>query len=100
LLRNHSGAHQAFAQRIGQTLGQRHSAPAPAAAARRPLPLHQREVQILNLLGLGLKNREIGQRLFISEETVKWYLKKIYETLQVGNRTHALVRARELGLLH
>ena len=100
LLRNHAGAHSAFARRIGQTLGQRHSAPAPAAAARRPLPLHQREVQILNLLGLGLKNREIGQRLFISEETVKWYLKKIYETLQVGNRTHALVRARELGLLH
>ena len=99
LLQSHGGAHAAFAQRIAQTLGQHRTAAAPAASARRPLPLHQREVQILNLLGLGLRNREIGQRLFISEETVKWYLKKIYETLRVGNRTHALVRARELGVL-
>lgn len=95
LLQDHGGAHAAFAQRIAQTL----AAAAPAGSPRRPLPLHQREVQILNLLGLGLRNREIGQRLLISEETVKWYLKKIYETLQVGNRTHALVRARELGVL-
>ena len=99
LLHNCGGAHAAFAQRIAQTLGQHHTAAAPAGSARRSLPLHQREVQILNLLGLGLRNREIGQRLFISEETVKWYLKKIYETLQVSNRTHALVRARELGVL-
>ena len=95
LLQNHDGAHAAFAQRVVQTL----ATAAPAGTPRRPLPLHQREVQILNLLGLGLRNREIGQRLFISEETVKWYLKKIYETLQVSNRTHALVRARELGVL-
>jgi LuxR family maltose regulon positive regulatory protein len=99
LLQSHAGAHAAFAQRIAQTLGQRRGAAAPAGSPRRQLLLHQREVQILNLLGLGLRNREIGQRLFISEETVKWYLKKIYETLQVGNRTHALVRARELGVM-
>jgi LuxR family transcriptional regulator, maltose regulon positive regulatory protein len=99
LLERHSGAHAAFAQRIAQTLALR-SATSPAAGPRpRTQTLQHREVQILNLLGLGLRNREIGQRLFISEETVKWYLKKIYETLQVGNRTHALVRARELGLL-
>jgi LuxR family maltose regulon positive regulatory protein len=69
-----------------------------AAAQRQPL-LHQREVQILKLLGQGLRNREIGARLLVSEETVKWYLKKLFETLGVGNRTHALVRARELGIL-
>ena len=97
LLQNHGGAHAVLAQRIVEALGSG-TAAAPAGAARRPLPLHQREVQILHLLGLGLRNREIGQRLFISDETVKWYLKKIYETLQVGNRTHALVRARELGV--
>ncbi len=100
LLHGHDGAHFSLAQRIVQASAPRSAAQTPAAgAARRPPLLHQREVQILNLLGLGLRNREIGQRLFISEETVKWYLKKIYETLQVGNRTHALVRARELGMV-
>ena len=99
LLPQGTGAHAAFAQSLSQLLGQQRTATARAGSPRRPLPLHQREVQILKLLGLGLRNREIGQRLFISEETVKWYLKKIYETLQVGNRTHALVRARELGVM-
>jgi LuxR family maltose regulon positive regulatory protein len=99
LLQSHSGAHAAFAQRIAQALGQGSTEAARPDSPQQPLPLHQREVQILKLLGLGLRNREIGQRLFISEETVKWYLKKIYETLQVGNRTHALVRARELGVM-
>jgi len=99
LLQVQGGTHAAFAQRIAQALGRRSTAAAVRGSPRRSPPLHQREVQILNLLGLGLRNREIGQRLFISEETVKWYLKKIYDTLQVGNRTHALVRARELGIL-
>lgn len=99
LLQGRADVHAGLAQHIVQAQAPRGAAAAPAAgAARRLPPLHQREVQILNLLGLGLRNREIGQRLFISEETVKWYLKKIYETLQVGNRTHALVRARELGM--
>lgn len=62
-------------------------------------PLHAREVQILNLVSEGVKNREIGQRLFISEETVKWYLKGLYRKLDVGNRTAAVARAREYGLL-
>jgi len=99
LLQDHTGTHATFALLVAQQLERRSPAAAPAALLRRTLPLHQREVQILNLLGLGLRNRDIGQRLFISEETVKWYLKKIYETLEVGNRTHALVRARALGLL-
>jgi len=90
------GLRTAFAARIAQAL-ERHApteAPAPRSAA-----LHQRETQILQLLGLGLRNREIGARLFISEETVKWYLKNIFGTLGVGNRTHALIKAREMGLL-
>ena len=90
-------AHAAFVARLAES-----AAPA-RAPAQPPAPrndaLHQRELQILSLLGLGLRNREIGGRLFISEETVKWYLKRIFETLGVNNRTHALVRARELGLL-
>jgi len=90
------GLRTAFAARIAQALERRAPAEAPAA---RSAVLHQRETQILQLLGLGLRNREIGARLFISEETVKWYLKSIFGTLGVGNRTHALIKAREMGLL-
>ncbi len=91
------GLRTAFAARIAQVLEQ--GTPAAPAPSPRAAGLHQRETQILQLLGLGLRNREIGARLFISEETVKWYLKNIFGTLGVGNRTHALIRARELGLL-
>jgi LuxR family maltose regulon positive regulatory protein len=75
-------------------------------AATGPLPaptpiqaLHRREVQILRLVEQGLRNREVGDRLYISEETVKWYLKRTYEALGVKNRAHALAKARELRLL-
>ena len=44
-------------------------------------------------------NKTLADYLCVSEETVKWYLKKIFETLEVGNRTHALVRAREIGVI-
>ncbi|MDZ7810010.1 MAG: LuxR C-terminal-related transcriptional regulator [Arhodomonas sp.] len=74
-----------------------------ATAGSRPAPkcdpLHARETQILSLVAEGVKNREIGERLFLSEETVKWYLKSLYRKLEVGNRTAAVARARELGLL-
>ena len=91
------GLRTAFASRVAASLAPRASA--DAAPLRKPSALHQREVQILQLLGQGLRNREIGERLFVSEETVKWYLKNIYVTLGVGNRTHALVKARELGAI-
>jgi LuxR family maltose regulon positive regulatory protein len=91
------GLRTAFAARVAASIEHRpEAAPAPA---RKTATLHQREVQILQLLGQGLRNREIGARLFVSEETVKWYLKKIYDTLGVGNRTHALVKAREIGVI-
>jgi LuxR family maltose regulon positive regulatory protein len=60
---------------------------------------HHREVQILELVSRGLRNREIGKRLFLSEETVKWYLKRLYCKLYVGTRTEAVARARKLGLV-
>lgn len=90
------GLRTTFAARVAASLTRESEAPRPT---RRTPALHQREVQILQLLGQGLRNREIGERLLISEETVKWYLKRIYEALGVGNRTHALVRARDEGFM-
>jgi LuxR family maltose regulon positive regulatory protein len=72
----------------------------PETNDRRPgESFHHREVQILRLISEGLRNREIGQRLFLSEETVKWYLKRLYCKLDVRTRTEAIASARKLGLL-
>lgn len=61
--------------------------------------LHIREQQILALVADGLQNRDIGARLFLSEETIKWYLKRLYRRFNVTNRTAAVAKARELGLI-
>jgi predicted ATPase len=61
--------------------------------------LRPRDLDILRLMGEGLTNREIGERLYISGETVKGYAKEIYSKLDVHNRMEAVNRARELGLL-
>jgi LuxR family maltose regulon positive regulatory protein len=60
---------------------------------------HHREVQILELASQGLRNREIGKHLFLSEETVKWYMKRLFCKLGVRTRTEAIASARKLGLL-
>lgn len=73
--------------------------PVPEAERSEAGDLHLREMQILRLLSEGLRNREIGARLLVSEETVKWYLKRLYSKLRVTTRTSAVGRARELGLI-
>ena len=63
------------------------------------LGMQSREHQILCLMEQGLSNGEIGQHLCLSGETIKWYLKGIYRKLDVHNRTAAITRARDLGLI-
>jgi pimeloyl-ACP methyl ester carboxylesterase/DNA-binding CsgD family transcriptional regulator len=58
-----------------------------------------RELEILRLLAEGLTNSEIGRKLHLAPDTVRWYNKQIYEKLGVNNRTHAVRQATELGLL-
>lgn len=62
-------------------------------------PLNSREKEILMQISLGLADQDIADRLFLSLNTVKWYNRHIYGKLGVRNRTQALARARELGLL-
>jgi two-component system NarL family response regulator len=60
--------------------------------------LTDREEEILKLLATGDSNREIGARLFISEQTVKNHVANIFRKLQVNDRTKAAILALRLGL--
>ncbi len=92
------------ARDIGQTLKQligdleNLSATGPAMPLTEN-PLTAREQEVLGLLASGLSNREIAAKLVFSLGTVKWYVNQIYSKLNVGSRTQAIVRARELQLL-
>ena len=61
--------------------------------------LSLREVEILNMVRGGLRNREIGDRLGLTEGTVKWYMQQIYDKLGVRRRPQAVIRAQQLGIL-
>ena len=69
--------------------------PSPADA----VGLTDREVTILRALTRGLSNREIGQELWVTEQTVKFHLSNIYRKLGVSNRTEASRWAQLHGLL-
>jgi LuxR family maltose regulon positive regulatory protein len=62
-------------------------------------PLSQRELEVLHLIALGRTNKEIAQQLFIAPGTVKAHTSHIYHKLDVANRTEAVARARQLGIL-
>ena len=61
--------------------------------------LTPRELDILRGMADGLSNKEIGQKLFISAGTVKAHSAAIYRKLDVANRTEAIARAKDLGLV-
>ncbi len=61
--------------------------------------LSRRERDVLKLLAEGLRNREIGERLFISERTVKKHMTSLMAKLDATNRTTALKNARDMQLL-
>ena len=63
------------------------------------LGLTPRELEILTLIAAGLSNREIAERAFVSENTVKTHSSRVFDKLGVQRRTQAAQRARELGLV-
>jgi len=61
--------------------------------------LTEREVDVLRHVASGNRNREIGERLFISEETVKVHIKHIMEKLGASDRTQAVAIAVRRGII-
>lgn len=70
-----------------------------AAARERVAGLAPRERDVLALVGAGLSNAEIGDRLFLVEGTVKAYVSSVLTRLAVKNRVQAAVLAHEAGLV-
>jgi DNA-binding NarL/FixJ family response regulator len=61
--------------------------------------LSEREVEILTLIASGASNREIGDRLYLSEKTIKNHITSIFQKLQTTDRTQAAVYAIQHGLI-
>jgi NarL family two-component system response regulator LiaR len=59
--------------------------------------LTERELEILRLVGQGLTNKDIGQRLYISDRTVQAHLSSIFSKLEVSSRTEAVMQAVRKG---
>ena len=67
--------------------------------AASAFPLSERELAVLRLVVNGLSNQEIGEQLFLSPETIKSHLRKIFDKLLVADRTQAAVKAVREGLI-
>ncbi|MCB0549278.1 MAG: response regulator transcription factor [Phaeodactylibacter sp.] len=65
-----------------------------------PLPsLSKREYDVMALLCKGYSYRKIGERLFVSPNTVRFHLKNIYRKLKVNSRHEALIKAARVGMV-
>jgi LuxR family maltose regulon positive regulatory protein len=73
--------------------------PTAAQAGPKREDLSLREMEILQLVGRGFSNKEIGKALKIGPETVKWHMKNLFAKLGVINRMQAVNRARSNALL-
>jgi ATP/maltotriose-dependent transcriptional regulator MalT len=78
--------------------------PAPAPFTRNEAKLAaigmtKRELEILELIAAGLSNREIAQRVFVSENTVKNHSSRVFEKLGARRRTQAVQLGKAFGLI-
>ena len=62
-------------------------------------PLTAREAEVLTLVATGASNRQVGQKLFISDKTASVHLSHVMAKLGAASRTEAVALARERGLL-
>ena len=65
----------------------------------RELGVTRRELEILELIAGGMSNREIAEKLFVSESTVKTHSSRLFDKLSAKRRTQAVQIGKELGLI-
>ena len=65
----------------------------------RELTITRRELEILELIVNGMSNREIAEKLFVSENTVKTHSSRLFDKIGAKRRTQAVQLGKELGLI-
>jgi len=65
----------------------------------KDLGITRRELEILELIAQGLSNREIADKLFVSENTVKTHSSRLFDKLSARRRTQAVQIGKEMGLI-
>lgn len=71
----------------------------PDTAKQEQLGITKRELEILEAIAAGLSNREIAEKLFVSENTVKTHTGRLLDKLNAKRRTQAIQLAKEAGLI-
>jgi NarL family two-component system response regulator LiaR len=92
IYRGQSSLHPTIARKLIRELSQ------PSELPPTEEPLSEREVDILQLVAKGLSNQEIGDKLVISERTVRTHVSNILNKLHLANRTQATLYALRVGL--
>ena len=87
-----------FGPEVARRLMDFFSGPSPASAQDTFPELTSREIEILDLMAQGHTNAKIAARLYLSPKTVGNHISHIFTKLQVADRAHAIIRAREAGL--
>ena len=88
-----------YLARILRAFRPEHSGPGAAAGPGIVEPLTSRELEVLALLAIGRSNQAIAGQLVVTLDTVKKHVSHIMDKLGAANRTEAVTRARELGLI-
>ena len=65
----------------------------------KDLGITKRELEILELIAKGMSNREIAEKLFVSENTVKTHSSRLFDKLSARRRTQAVQIGKEMGLI-
>ncbi|WP_374653645.1 LuxR C-terminal-related transcriptional regulator [Dongia sp.] len=88
-----------FLDRLMSEFGKPEREPVQSGHLRKGDPgFSPREIDVVQLLGIGHSNRDMARVLGMAPDTVKWHLKNIFGKLGVANRTQAVLRLQEIGL--
>jgi LuxR family maltose regulon positive regulatory protein len=99
-LRSAAPGHRIYAQKILDAFSLTSLAGIPASQPAKLIEaLTERELEVLQLIALGQTNQEVAGQLIVSPGTVKAHTASIYRKLDVANRTEAVARARQFGIL-